>query len=94
MTRSRTDPPPGPLREFTMASPDGVLTVHVAVRPQGVAVERTVTRAEGRRLTQSVRFDDESAFVRWCHSDDLWFTYPLLFSQVTRRGCDFFNPGG
>ncbi len=75
-----------------MTSADGVLTVHVTARPEGIAVERTVTRVEGRRITQSVRFADESTFVRWCHSDDLWFTYPLLFSQLTRRGSELFNP--
>ena len=93
MARASRDPTPRAQGEFTMTSPDGALSVHVTVRREGIAVERTVTRAGGRRVTQTVGFAEESNVVRWCHSDDLWFTYPLLFSQLTRRGCELFNTG-
>ena len=76
-----------------MTSIDGILTIHIRVRPAGIAVQRTEQRSGGRRFIQSVRFDDEPSFVRWCRSDDLWFAYPLLFSQLTRRGCELFDSG-
>ena len=38
-----------------------------------------------------MHFVDEPSYVRWCQSDDLWFTYPLLFSKLSRSGCELFN---
>ena len=67
------------------------MSFQLLARAGGIAVQRTERQTNGRRLVQSVRFDDEAAFVRWCRSDDLWFTYPLLFSNLTRRGCELFN---
>lgn len=78
--------------DFEMTSGDGVLTLHVSARPGGIAVERAERRAGGSRFIQSVRFDDEASFIRWCRSDDLWFAYPLLFSQLTRRAGELFPP--
>ena len=83
--------PVEPSRKVTATSDDKVLTFQLTARPGGIAVQRTEQRAGGRRVVQSVRFDDEAAFVRWCESDDLWFSYPLLFSKLTRSGCELFN---
>jgi hypothetical protein len=79
-------------RVAVASSPDKVLSIHIAARPGGIAVQRTEQRPGGRRLVQSIRFEDEVAFVRWCESDDLWFAYPLLFSEMARSGCALFRP--
>jgi hypothetical protein len=89
---SRTRLPPS-TRDFVLTSPDGVLTFHVSARSGGIAIERAEHRSGGRHFIQSVRFDDEVAFVRWCQADDLCFAYPLLFSQLTRRGGELFVAG-
>lgn len=78
------------IRTVTATSNDGVLAFHLSARPGGISVQRAERQANGRRLVQSVRFDDEDTFVRWCRADDLWFSYPLLFSNLTRSGCELF----
>ena len=83
--------PAEPSRSVTAMSDDKVLTFHLAARPGGVAVQRSERRAGGRRVVQSVRFADEASFVRWCQSDELRFAYPLLFSKLSRSGCELFN---
>lgn len=79
-------------RSVTETSDDKVLTVQITARPGGIAVQRTERRPGGKRVVQSMYFVDESTFVRWCQADDLWFAYPLLFSKLTRRGCELFSP--
>ncbi len=76
---------------LTVASNDKVLSFQLSARPGGITVQRTERQNTGRRLVQSVRFDDEAAFVRWCRSDEQRFTYPLLFSNLTRSGCELFG---
>ena len=65
--------------------------VRISARPGGIAVQRTEQRPDGRRVVQSMHFADEATYVRWCQSDDLWFTYPLLFSKLSRSGCELFK---
>lgn len=72
-------------------SDDKVLVFQLSARPSGIAVQRSERRAGGGQVTQSLRFADETAFVRWCESDALRFAYPLLFSKLTRSGCELFN---
>ena len=78
-------------RSVTESSADNVLTIRINARPGGIAVQRTEQRPDGRRVVQSMHFVDEPSYVRWCQSDDLWFTYPLLFSKLSRSGCELFN---
>ena len=75
----------------TATSDDQVLAFHLDARPGGIAVQRKERRAGGGQVTQSVRFTDEASFTRWCESDALRFAYPLLFSKLTRSGCELFN---
>lgn len=72
-------------------SDDKVLVFRISVRPGGIAVQRSERRTGGRQVVQSLHFADEAAFVRWCESDALRFAYPLLFSKLTRSGCELFN---
>ena len=78
-------------RSVTESSADNVLTVRISARPGGIAVQRTEQRPDGRRVVQSMHFADEASYVQWCRSDDLWFAYPLLFSKLSRSGCELFN---
>lgn len=80
-------------RSVTESSADNVLTVRINARPGGIAVQRTEQRPDGRRVVQSMHFADEATYVRWCQSDDLWFAYPLLFSKLSRSGCELFKSG-
>lgn len=82
---------PAPAASAILTSCDKVLSFHLSARAGGIAVQRTERQTNGRRLVLSVRFDDEAAFVRWCRSDDQRFAYPLLFSNLTRSGCELFN---
>ena len=86
-TRGTSDRP----RSVTESSADKLLTVSISARPGGIAVQRTEQRPDGSRVVQSMHFADEATFVRWCQSDDLWFAYPLLFSKLSRSGCELFH---
>ena len=88
----KTGPKPREAHPGVIAkSGDRVLVFQLNARPGGIAVQRSERHAGGGNVTQSVRFTDEAAFTRWCESDALRFAYPLLFSKLTRSGCELFN---
>lgn len=76
---------------ISAASSDGVIAFRLAARPGGLNVQRTQRRGGGQRIVQSIRFADEASFVRWCDADELHFTYPLLFVNLKRSGCELFG---
>jgi hypothetical protein len=77
---------------MTASSEDGVVAFRLAARTGGVHVERAQTRADAGRVQQSMWFEDDASFVRWCEADRLKFTYPLLYANLKRSGCDLFPP--
>lgn len=83
--------PYGP-RRLTAASDDGVITFRLEPCLGGVYVEREQVRAGAGagRVVQSMRFQDDASFIRWCEADRLQYTYPLLYAHLRRSGCAFF----
>jgi len=75
-------------------SSDGALSFTLCPRPRGVVVQRSELRPGKRRIVQSMLFANARAFVLWCESDQLRFAYPLLFSNLSRRGRDLFDSAG
>ena len=74
-----------------MASPDGEVSFRFSFSAGGVHLERTLNRPGGARLVLSMRFADETAFIRWCETDQLKFMYPLLYSNLKRSVCALFR---
>ena len=75
----------------TAASEDGVVAFRLEFRAGRLHVERTQLRADARRVTQSMRFENDSTFILWCDADRLRFTYPLLYANLKRSGCALFS---
>lgn len=71
-----------------LQGPDNSISFVLARRPSGLFVERTRHRTRERQVLHAFRFADEPAFLRWCNADRLQFTYPLLYSQLRRTGCE------
>lgn len=76
----------------TATSDDGVIAFKLVSCAGGVHVERSQFRAGSGRIVQSMRFQDDASFVRWCEADRLKFSYPLLYAHLTRSGCALFTP--
>jgi hypothetical protein len=82
----------GAERTVTASSPDDVLRFRVSACSHGIHVERAQRYGLTRRITvQSMRFVDDASFVRWCDTDQLKFSYPLLYDRLRRDGCALFR---
>jgi hypothetical protein len=81
-----------PPRAVTAGSSDGVIVFKLVACADGLHVERSQLRASGGRVTQSMRFRDNQSFIRWCAADRLRFTYPLVYANLERSGCELFAP--
>lgn len=86
-TRTPVERPP---RAVTAGSSDGVIVIKLVASADGLHVERSQLRADGGRVTQSMRFRDDRSFIRWCEADRLRFTYPLVYANLERSGCELF----
>ena len=86
-TRTPLERPP---RAVTAGSSDGVIVFKLVACADGLHVERSQLRADGGRVTQSMRFRDDLSFIRWCEADRLRFTYPLIYANLERSGCELF----
>jgi hypothetical protein len=86
-TRTPVERPP---RAVTAGSSDGVIVFKMVACADGLHVERSQLRASGGRVTQSMRFPDNLSFIRWCAADRLRFTYPMVYANLERSGCELF----
>jgi hypothetical protein len=43
------------------------------------------------RAIVAMRFADDASFRHWCETDRLQFTYPLLYANLKRSGCELFD---
>ncbi len=75
---------------WTTTSPDGQLTFTLRWCSDGVYAVRVQLNPAGGKVVQCVLFSDEAGFLRWCDADSAKFNYPLVCSNVRRRGCEFF----
>jgi hypothetical protein len=74
----------------TAVSGDGVVVFKLEACAGCLHVERSQLRTGAGRVTQSMRFEDDLSFIRWCDADRLRFTYPLLYANLKRSGCALF----
>ena len=77
--------------ELTLTSEDGTLTFRLKRIDGRLHMERSRRRARSSAVVQVTDFGDESSFIRWCESDRLRFTYPLLFANLKRSGRALFS---
>ena len=80
----------GPAR-WTVQSADGVVSFTAVPCKGGVFVERLHCRPASWRIAQSMVFRDEAEFIRWCDADRLKWDYPLVCSNLRRRGRAIFE---
>jgi hypothetical protein len=52
----------------------------------GLCVERRHFRRGAGRTTHAMCFRNEASFLRWCDDDQLHFWFPLVYSNLKRRG--------
>lgn len=79
--------PPGTV---STSSDDGQISFHLVPRERVVLVERRRVLPGSEVLVQTVRFEDDCSFVRWCDIDELQFEYPLLFANLKRNARALF----
>ena len=75
---------------WTAKSDDGALSFTLASCGTGVFAERLQTTLGSRRVVQSIIFEAEAEFIRWCDADRTRLVYPLVSSNLRRRGCELF----
>jgi len=88
--RTGHNPYARPSRGVTASSGDGVIVFKLVRCPGGVHVERSQVRPGGVRVVQSMRFRNDASFIRWCEADRLKFSYPLVYANLLRSGCELF----
>jgi hypothetical protein len=71
---------------ITSASADGVIAFRLVPRAKGIHVERIQLRTGSARVIQSMLFQDDQSFIRWCDADQLKFSYPLVYANLRRNG--------
>ena len=81
--------PVGQTRGAGLAASAGDRAVAFALtrRRSGLYVERALRRRGAGQVRLTLRFEDESAFVRWCNADQLQFDFPLVYANLRRNGC-------
>jgi len=67
-----------------IASDGGALVFELKAADSGGHVMRIHRRDDGAKVSCSVLFDDEPAFLDWIDADPLRFTHALVFQQVRR----------
>ena len=77
---------------WTAKSDDGALSFTLAPCGSGIFAGRLQTTLASRRVVQSIIFEDAAGFIRWCDADRARLAYPLVCSNLRRRGCELFAP--
>jgi len=78
--------------ELSLTSEDRTLVFRLKRIDGHVHMERIRRRARSTAVVQVSNFGDEASFIRWCESDRLRFTFPLLFANLRRSGRALFHP--
>ncbi len=79
--------------ELPIVSADGALAFVVQRAKGGVYVERVQPLAGIGQLSHIMRFDDLQSFLSAYESDDMRFSYPIVYGRLRRAvekslGCD------
>lgn len=85
-------------RQHALPPEPGVIVVgdeHLSfkLRPtaEGLLVVRSQRQPAASCLTQTLLFDEVTAFDRWCESEPARFDTPLLFGRLCREGHAIFE---
>jgi hypothetical protein len=77
----------GPADAITVQSPDGAIAYRLRVTQWGLCVQRERRHCDkAARLVQTTVFHDHAGFERWCASDEVRFSHPVVMSTLQRRG--------
>jgi hypothetical protein len=68
------------------SSGDGAVEFRLRRSRSGLCVERRHFRGGAGRTIHAMRFASEASFLRWCDADELQFRFPLVYSNLRRRG--------
>ncbi|MFZ2990695.1 hypothetical protein [Ideonella sp.] len=74
--------------ERTLASQDATVAFALRATAFGLLIERTQRQAFGTRLVQTMVFEDQPTFDRWCDSEPMRFDDPMLYDRLRREGHD------
>lgn len=72
--------------ERTLASRDATVAFALRATAFGLLIERTQRQAVGTRLVQTMVFEDQPTFDRWCDSEPMRFEDPMLYDRLRREG--------
>ena len=97
--RKRSASPPGSASiarwtrpgERVLASIDASIKFSLRPTPGGLVLERTQQHRAGACLVQTMVFQDEGRFERWCASEPVRFDEPVLYDQLRREGHEAFG---
>jgi hypothetical protein len=70
----------------TLASRDATVAFALRATAFGLLIERTQRQAVGTRLVQTMVFEDQPTFDRWCDSEPMRFEDPMLYDRLRREG--------
>jgi hypothetical protein len=73
-------------RAVSLVSKDGTVMFAIGAAPDGLLVQRTQCEALGAHLVQCLVFVDLAPFTRWCNSEPVRFSDPVLFARLRREG--------
>ena len=79
-------------RLTSINSDDGALAFLVRRDGRGAYVERVQHLSEIKMVSHIMRFDDLESFVRVYETDDLRFTYPLVYWRLRQVVEEIFEP--
>lgn len=74
-----------------LTSADGTLAFALLPTATGLLVERRHCTTEGARIEQTMVFDDATMFDRWCESEPVRFSDPMLHGQLRREAHDLLG---
>ena len=77
--------------ERTLASKDATVVFALRATAFGLLIERTQRQAIGTRLVQTMVFEDQPTFDRWCDSEPMRFEDPMLCDRLRREGHEAFG---
>lgn len=81
--RAKRSEPEG---SIVVQSDDGAVSYRLQPTRLGLCVQRERRHARGARLVHTAVFRDSACFLRWCEADSVRFDYPIVFSDIRRKG--------
>jgi hypothetical protein len=80
-----------PFADDMLVTADAAMSFAVRLCGRVLYVERLQRRPLGVHIVQSMVFDNDTAFSRWCDAEPLRFDDPSLHQRLRRRGQELFG---